>query len=168
MFFGVTCPPCCIDPTVHCIICALQSGADLKCVCLVWYKVVSTQMEVDFDTHLKSIRHKLKWIRYKLKSFHSKSELAEMMYPSESLFMFASHMIAIDRKNVIPGEESCLSGGLETFYGSWIRWTSSLKPARFQRKSDEPHSGTNHPASLVSSKRGNSIMISGIFKFCIK
>ena len=75
-------------------------------------------MEVAFDTHLKSIRHKLKSIRYKLKSFHSKSEVAEMMYPSVSLFMFALHMIAIDRKNVIPGEESCLSGGLETFYAS--------------------------------------------------
>ena len=41
------------------------------------------------------------------------------MYPSESLFMFTPHMIAIDQKNAIPeGEESCLSGGLETFYAS--------------------------------------------------
>ena len=77
-----------------------------------------TKLSLHFDTHVKSTRHKLKSIRYKLKLFQSKSELAEMMYPSESLSMFASHMIAIDQKNVIPGEESCLSGGLETFYAS--------------------------------------------------
>ena len=83
--------------------------------------------------------------------------------------MFASHMIAIDRKNAIPeGKESCLSGGLETFYASGIWWTSSLKPARFESKSDELHSGTNRPASLVNSKRRNSLMISGNFKFCIE
>ena len=132
------------------------------------YKVILIQMKVGFDTHLELIQHKRRSIRYKLKPFQSKSELAEL-HPSESLFMFASQMIAVDRKNAMPeGEESCLSGGLETFYASWIRWTSSLKPARFERKSHEPHSGTNRPASLVNSKGGNSIMISGIFKFCIE
>ena len=40
--------------------------------------VVSTQMEVDFDTHLKSIQHKRRSIRYKLKPFQTKSELAEI------------------------------------------------------------------------------------------
>ena len=90
----------------------MQSGMDLKGVRLLQYNVILTRMEVDFDTDLKSIRHKLRSIQYKLKLFHSKSE-------PESLFMFASHMIAIDQKNAIPeGEESCLSGGLETFYAS--------------------------------------------------
>ena len=37
-----------------------------------------TQMEVNFDTHVKSIPHKLKSIWYKLKSFRSKSELEEI------------------------------------------------------------------------------------------
>ena len=71
-----------------------------KCITLcnaVWddlrYKVISTQMEVDFDTHLKSIQ-------YKLKSFHRKSTLEEISH-----FTFASYMIAIDRKNVIPGQK---------------------------------------------------------------
>ena len=78
------------------------------------YKVILTQMEVDFDTHLKSIWQKLKSIWYKLRSFHGKSE--EISH--ESLSMFASHMISIDRKNVIPeGEKSRLSGGLATFSG---------------------------------------------------
>ena len=41
------------------------------------------------------------------------------MYPSESLFMLACPIIAVDQKNAIPeGEQSCLSGGLETFYAS--------------------------------------------------
>ena len=124
MFFRVTRPPCCIDPKVHRIVWTMQSGTDLKGVRLFRYKVISTQMEVDFDTHLKSIRHKLKSIRHKLKSCHSKSERAEMHVSQWKSFMFASHMIAIDRKNAIPeGEESCLSGGLETFYSSWIRWS---------------------------------------------
>ena len=45
----------------------MQSGMDLKGVRLFRYKVVLTQMEVDFGTHLKSIQHKLKSVRYKLK-----------------------------------------------------------------------------------------------------
>ena len=40
--------------------------------------VVSTQMEVDFHTHRKSIWHKRRSIRYKLKPFQTKSELAEI------------------------------------------------------------------------------------------
>ena len=56
----------------------------------------------------------------------------------------SSAMIAINQKDVIPaGEKSCLSGGLGTFSASWTWWTSSLKPARFKRKSDKPHSGTS-------------------------
>ena len=47
MFFRVTCLPCCIDPKVHPIVRAMQS--------------IHVQMEVEFDTHLKSIRHKLKF-----------------------------------------------------------------------------------------------------------
>ena len=71
-------------------------------------------MEVDCDTHLMPIQHKLKSIWYKLKSFRSKSELEEILVKVFS----RSHrnMIAIDRKNVIPeGEKSCLFGGLELF-----------------------------------------------------
>ena len=55
----------------------------------------------------------------------------------------------------------CLSGGLITFSASWIRYTSSPKPARFEGKSGEPHSGTNRPVVLGNSEHGNSIIISG-------
>ena len=139
-------------------VCAMQSRTDLRGLRSFLYKVVSTQMEVDCDTHLMPIQHKLKSIWYKLKSFRSKSELEEILVKVFS----RSHrnMIAIDRKNVIPeGEKSCLSEGLGTFSASWIWWTPSLKPAQFEWKSDEPHSGTNRPVSLVNSKRGNSIVI---------
>ena len=72
---------------------AMQSGTELRGLHSIQYKAVSKQMEVDFDTHLKSIQ-------YKLKSFHRKSTLEEISH-----FTFASYMIAIDRKNVIPGQK---------------------------------------------------------------
>ena len=103
-----------------------------------WYtsKVISTQTEINsIQTEAVS---KQKWTS------------RNTCIPVKVFSCFASHMIAIDRKNAIPeGEESCLSGSLETFYTSWIRWTSSLKSAQFKRKSDEPQSGTNRSASLV-------------------
>ena len=55
----------------------------------------------------------------------------------------------------------CLSGGLITFSASWIRSTSSPKPAWFEGKSGKPHSGTNRPVVLGNSEHGNSIIISG-------
>ena len=77
-------------------------------------------MEVAFDTHLKSIWHKLR-------SFPSKSELHVEEIFHESLSMFASHIIAIDRKNVIPeGEKSRLSGGLATH----LIWQGGMKILR--------------------------------------
>ena len=83
-------------------------------------------------------------------------------YPSESLLIFASRMTAIDQKNVIPEREKLrLSGGLIAFSACWICLTSSLKPAWFEGKSDEAHSGTNRSVSLGNSERGNSIIISG-------
>ena len=42
------------------IACAVLSGMDLRGLLLFRYKVISTQMEVNFDIHLKSIRHELK------------------------------------------------------------------------------------------------------------
>ena len=50
---------------------AMQSGTELRGLHSIQYKAVTKQMEVDFDTHLKSIQ-------YKLKSFRSKSELEEI------------------------------------------------------------------------------------------
>ena len=114
----------------------------------------------------KLFRHKWKAISTHILSRLAQTEINSI--PTEvarrnipvKVFMFKSHIIAIDRKNVIPeGEKLCLTGGLGTFSASWIPWTSSLKPARFKRKSDQPHSGTNCAASLVNSKCGNSIMI---------
>ena len=114
--------------------------------------------------HIWSRFNKLKLIRYKLKSFCSKSELEEI-FQWKSFHIHIAYdtitAVAIDWKNVIPeGEKSCLSGGLGTFSASWIQWTSSLKPTRFKGKSDEPYSGTNRPVLLISSKRGNFIMTS--------
>ena len=62
-----------------CIASYVQCGLGrISSVRLFRYKVVSTQMEVDFETHLMSIRHKRRSIRYKLKPLKSKSELAEI------------------------------------------------------------------------------------------
>ena len=45
-FFHVTCPgpPCCIDPKVHRIVCAMQSGTDLRGLHLFY---VSIQNRLD-------------------------------------------------------------------------------------------------------------------------
>ena len=53
--FRVTWPPYCIDPRVRPTVRAMKSGTDLRGLRSFRYKVVLTQMEVDFDTHLKSI-----------------------------------------------------------------------------------------------------------------
>ena len=65
MLFRVSRPPCCIEPKVHRIVCAMQSGTDLRGLHLFRYRVISTPRELDFDTHLKLIRYKLKWFRRK-------------------------------------------------------------------------------------------------------
>ena len=61
-------------------------------------------MEVNFDTHVKSIPHKLKSIWYKLKSFRSKSELEEILVKVFSRL----------HRNMI-ARMSSLFGGLELF-----------------------------------------------------
>ena len=121
----------------------MQSGKDLGGFRSFRYEVVLTQMEVN-SIQIEVVSWQ-KWTRRNI---------------PVKVFMFASHMIAIDQNNVIPErEKSCSSGGLGTFSASWIQWISSLKPAWFEGKSDEPHSGTNRPVSPANSKCGNSIMI---------
>ena len=51
-FFRVIRLPCCIDPKVQCMCNAVWDGFQ---VYACFDTVVLTQMEVDFDTHLKSI-----------------------------------------------------------------------------------------------------------------
>ena len=120
---------------MHHIVCEMQSGKDLGGFRSFRYEVVLTQMEVNL-IQIEVVS----WQKWTRKNIPVK------------VFMFALHMIAtcINQNNVIPeGEKSCSSGGLGTFSTSWIQWISSLKPARFEGKSDEPDSGTNRPVSLV-------------------
>ena len=111
-------PSCHVVSIPNCILSYVQCSLGRIWEVFFRYKVISTQTEVDFDTHLKSIWHKLKSIWYKLRLFRSKSELHVEEISHESLSMFASHMTDIDQKNVVPeGEKSRLSGGLATFSG---------------------------------------------------
>ena len=86
----------------------------------------SSQMEVDFDRHLKLI-----W--YKLKSFRSKSEQKEIS--QESLFIFTSHMIAIERMSSHKEKSYVCLEVLELFplaeYAELLLWNKpNLKEVR--------------------------------------
>ena len=116
------------------------------------------------------------WHKWKLISIHIQSQFAtnlnqfdtnwshfvakvNLKYPSASLFMFASQMIAIDYKNVIPeGEKSCLPGGLELFplaeYAELLLWNQP------NSKGSQMSLTVEQIVQYCLSKHGNSIMIS--------
>ena len=77
------------------------------------FTLVSIQSRFDSNGSRFRLRHVLSRFDTNRSRFVAKVNWKK--YPCESLFIFASHMLAIDWKNVTPeGEKLCLPGGLGT------------------------------------------------------